>query len=60
MLLIILHNNQAPDAEDMAAPKLDGSPFDLHAHGTGVVVDLGNVAQYLSVNLGTNSFGEMF
>jgi hypothetical protein len=43
MLLVILHDNQAAYAENMATPQLYGAPFDFHAHGAGVVVDLGDV-----------------
>lgn len=44
----------------MVAPKLDRAPFDLHAHRTRVIVDLGDVAQDLGIDFGANSFGEMF
>jgi hypothetical protein len=55
MLLVVLHDNQTPDAEDVAASQLHGSPLDLHTHGAGVVIDLGNVAQDLSVDFGADS-----
>jgi hypothetical protein len=50
VLLVVLHNNQAPDAEDVAATKLDRSPFEFHTHGAGVVIDLRNVAQDLGID----------
>jgi hypothetical protein len=34
VLLVVLHDYQAPDAKGMATAQLDGSPFELHAHGT--------------------------
>lgn len=60
VLLVVLHDDQASNAEDVVASELDRAPFDLHAHGTGVVVDLGDVAQDLGVYFGTDGFGEMF
>jgi hypothetical protein len=60
MLFVILHDNQTPDAKHVVAAQLDGPPFDLHAHGARVVVDLGYVAQDLCVDFGADGFGEMF
>lgn len=60
MLLVVLHDDQAPDAEDVVASELDWAPFDFHTHGAGVVVDLGDVAEDLGVDFGTDGFGEMF
>ena len=59
-MLVVLHDDQAANAEDVVAAEFDWAPFDLHAHGTGVVVDLGDVAQDLGVYFGTDGFGEMF
>jgi hypothetical protein len=41
------------------AAQFDGPPFNLHAHGARVVVDLGNVAEDLGVYFGADGFGEM-
>jgi hypothetical protein len=59
VLLVVLHDNQAPNAEDVATSQLDRPPLDLHTHGAGVVIDLGNVAQDLSVDFGADSLCEM-
>lgn len=59
VLLVILHNNQTSDAKCVAAAKLHRPPLDLKAHGTGVVVDLGNVRENLRVDFGADCFGEV-
>lgn len=59
MLLVVLHDDQASDAEDVVATELDWAPFDLHAHRTGIVVNLGDVAKDLGVDFGTDCFGKM-
>lgn len=59
MLLVRLHNNQAANAKHMLAAKTNRSPFDLEAHGTAVVVELGNAAEDLVVDFGADGFGEM-
>jgi hypothetical protein len=60
VLLVVLHDDQAPDAENVVASKLDRTPFDLHAHGTRVIVDLGDVAKDMGVDFCADGFGEMF
>jgi hypothetical protein len=60
VLLIVLHDNQATNAEDVFAPELDRAPLDFHAHGTRVVVDLRNVAENLGIYFCADGFGEMF
>ena len=60
VLLVILHHNQAPNAEDVLTAELDRPPLDLHTHRAGVIIDLRDVAQNLSVNFGADGFGEMF
>lgn len=60
MLLVILHDNQAPYAKDVIAAQFDGAPFYLHAHGTRVVVDLRDVGQDDGVDFCTDGFGEVF
>lgn len=59
MLLVVLHDNQAPDAEDVAATKLNRSPFEFHTHGAGVVIDLRNVAQDLGIDFSADRFGKV-
>jgi hypothetical protein len=59
VLLLVLHDDEAAYAEDVPALQLYGPPFDLHAHGAGVVVDLGDVAEYLRVDFCADGFGEV-
>jgi hypothetical protein len=39
--------------------QLDGAPFNLHAHWTGVVVDLRDAAENLGVDFCADGFGEV-
>jgi hypothetical protein len=59
VLLIVLHDNEAANAEDVAAAQLDRPPLELSAHGTRVVVNLGDAAENLRVDLCAYGFGEM-
>lgn len=38
MLPVVLHDDEAADAEAVSTAKLYRPPLDLKAHGTGVVV----------------------
>jgi hypothetical protein len=38
VLLVVLHDDQAPDTERVSAAELHWPPFDLEAHGARVVV----------------------
>jgi hypothetical protein len=60
VLLVVLHDDQAPDAESMVAAKFYRPPLNLHAHGTRVVVYLRNVREDLCVYFCADGFGEMF
>ena len=60
MLLVVLHDDQAANAEDVVAAEFDWSPFDLHTHWARVVVDLRDIAENLCVHLRTDCFGEVF
>ena len=60
MLFICLHNDEAANAEDVPATQFYRPPFELHAHGAGVIVYEGNVRDYGGVDLGTHCFGEIF
>jgi hypothetical protein len=60
MLFVILHDNQAPYAKSMFAAQLHGPPFNLHAHGARVIVDLGDVGQDGRVDFGAHGFGQVF
>jgi hypothetical protein len=44
----------------VAASQFHGSPLDLHAHGTRVVVDLRDVAEDLGGHFCADRFGEVF
>jgi hypothetical protein len=59
VLLIVLHDDQASYAKYMSTPEFYGPPFNLHAHGARVVVDLRNVGEDLRVDLRAYGFGEM-
>jgi hypothetical protein len=59
VLLLVLHDDQAANAENVPAAQFDRPPFDLHAHGARVVVDLGDVAEDLSVYFCADGFSEM-
>jgi hypothetical protein len=60
LLLLRLHDDQTPNAKDVSAGELDGSPLDFHAGGAAVVVDLRDVAEDLAVHLCADGFGEVF
>lgn len=60
MLPVILHDDEAADTEGVAAIELHRAPFDLHAHGAGVIVYLGYVGKNLCVYFRTHSFGKVF
>ena len=60
LLLFRLHGDQAADAKDMPTSQFHGSPLDLHARRTAVVVDLGHVAKDLRIDFGAHRFGEVF
>ena len=60
MLLVVLHDDQTPYAEGVATTKLHGTPFDLKAHGARVIIQLRDMRQDLSIDFGTDCFGEMF
>jgi hypothetical protein len=47
VLLVVLHDDQAPDTKGMATTQLDGSPFELH------------VTQNLRVDFSAHSFGKV-
>ena len=59
MLLIVLHNNQAADAEGMPAAEFYGPPFDFEAHGTRVIVQLRDMRQNLVIDLGADGLCKM-
>ena len=59
MLLVRLHDDQTPDAEGVATAELDGTPLDVHAHGTRVVVDLGYVREDLGVYFCADGLGQV-
>ena len=59
VLFIVLHYDQASDAECVVAAELDRSPLYLHAHGTRVVVDLGHMRQDLCVYFCADGFGQV-
>jgi hypothetical protein len=59
VLLIVLHHNEAANAEDVAAAQFDRPPLELSTHGTRVVVNLGDAAENLRIDLCAYSFGEM-
>jgi hypothetical protein len=59
VLLVVLHDDQAPDAESMVATEFDRPPLDFHAHGAGIVVDLRDMGQDLCVDFGANGLGKV-
>jgi hypothetical protein len=59
MLLVRLHDDQAANTEHVVAAKANRTPFDLEAHGTAVVIELGDVAEDLRVDFGADGFGEV-
>lgn len=59
MLFVVLHDDQAANAEDMFASQFDGPPFDLHAHWARIIVNLWDVAEDLGVDLCAHSLGKM-
>ena len=60
MLFLVLHNDQAPDAKRVSATELHWPPLEVEAHGAGIVLELRNMRQDLSVNFGAHGLGEMF
>ena len=59
MLLVVLHDDQAANAERVATAKLHRPPLYVKAHGARVIIELRNVRQDLSVHLGADGFGKM-
>ena len=59
ILRIVLHDDEAADAEDVAAGEPDGPPLEIHAHGARVVLDLGHVGEDLGVDLCADGAGEV-
>ena len=60
VLLVVLHDDQAPDAKGMVAAEFYGPPLNFHAHGARVVIYLRDVGEDLCVDFGADGLGEMF